>query len=84
MASPTTVYITPKQRKELFGRARRHGTSFSEELRSAVDFYLGLPAEADPKALAELAREANHSLDRSLARLDDTLAFLAERRNGKP
>ena len=87
MASPTTIYITPGQRKKLFSRARKRGTSFSEELRSAVDFYLGLPEDADPKALAELAHEANKALDRSLAQLDETLAFLSahrvQPRNGK-
>jgi hypothetical protein len=83
VASPTTIYITPNQRKRLFSRARRRGTSFSEELRSAVDFYLGLPPGTDPKALAQLAYEANKALDRSLAQLDGTLALLARRRNGK-
>ena len=38
MATPTTVYISPQQRKRLFARARKRKTSFSEELRSAVDF----------------------------------------------
>jgi hypothetical protein len=79
MASPTTIYITPNQRKKLFSRARKRGTSFSEELRSAVDFYLGLPPHVDPKALAGLAHEANKALDRSLAQLDETLAFLSAR-----
>lgn len=80
MPSPTTIYITPNQRKKLFSRARKHGTSFSEELRSAVDFYLGLPEDFDPQMLAGLAREANKALDRSLAQLDETLAFLAAHR----
>jgi hypothetical protein len=87
MASPTTIYMTPAQRKKLFSRARKHGTSFSEELRSAVDFYLGLPENVDPQVLAGLAHEANKALDRSLAQLDETLAFLAANRasrgNGK-
>jgi len=47
MASPTTVYFNPRQRKALFARARKRGTSFSEELRSAVDLYLDLPADFD-------------------------------------
>ncbi len=83
MVSPTTIYIRPDQRKKLFSRARKRGTSFSEELRSAVDFYLGLPPDLDPKALAGLAREANQALDRSLAQLDETLAFLAKHRNSQ-
>lgn len=77
MATPTTIYLTPQQRKRLFTRARKRKTSFSEELRAAVDLYLDLPPELDRKALASLVREANASLDRSIAKLDETLDFLA-------
>jgi len=70
MASPTTIYITPRQRKGLFARARKRKTSFSDELRSAVDFYLDQPDDFDPKELELLAREAKASAERSVARLD--------------
>ena len=42
MVTPTTVYITPQQRKRLFQRARLRKTSFSDELRTALDLYLDL------------------------------------------
>lgn len=83
MATPTTVYIRPKQRKQLFQRARRRNTSFSEELRAAVDFYLDLPLDFDERAFAALVREANASMDRSIAKLDETLAFLEKFREAK-
>jgi regulator of sirC expression with transglutaminase-like and TPR domain len=83
MATPTTVYINPNQRKRLFQRARRRKTSFSEELRAALDFYLDLPPDFDEKALAALVREANASMDRSIAKLDETLTFLEKFREGK-
>ena len=74
MATPTTVYINPQQRKRLFQRARRRKSSFSEELREASDLYLDLPPEFDKESLAVLAKEANASLNRSIARLDDAIA----------
>jgi hypothetical protein len=84
MATPTTIYISPKQRQELFRRARRRGTSFSEELRSAVDLYLEMPEGADLESLAGLAQEVNRSLDRSIARLDETLALLRKGGQERP
>ena len=74
MATATTVYINPRQRKGLFARARRRKSSFSEELREAIDLYLDLPPEFDKDSLAALAKEANASLDRSIVRLDEAVA----------
>ena len=74
MATATTVYITPQQRKGLLRKARKRNTSFSEELRSAVDLYLDLPADFDEEAFAVLLQEANASMDRSIARMDDAIA----------
>ena len=83
MATPTTVYITPRQRKRLFQRARRRKTSFSDELRTALDLYLDLPPDFDAEAFAALVREANASMDRSIAKLDETLTFLAKFQEAK-
>jgi hypothetical protein len=83
MATPTTVYISPRQRKRLFQRARRRKTSFSDELRTALDLYLDLPADFDAEAFAALVQEANASMDRSIARLDETLSFLEKFREAK-
>jgi hypothetical protein len=74
MATPTTVYINPQQRKRLFQRARRRNSSFSEELREAIDLYLDFPADFDKESLAALAKEANASLNRSIAKLDGAIA----------
>ncbi|MGD1103916.1 MAG: hypothetical protein ABSA59_17845 [Terriglobia bacterium] len=70
MATPTTVYLNPQQRKRLFQRARRRKSSFSEELREAIDLYLDFPPDIDRESLAALAKEANASLNRSIAKLD--------------
>ncbi len=72
--TPTTVYLTPKQRKGLFQKARRRKTSFSEELRAAADLYLQLPPEVGLNDLEALAKEASASLDRSNAKLDEAAA----------
>lgn len=77
MATPTAIYLTPQQRKKLFSRARKRKTSFSEELQTAVDLYPDLPPGLDKKNLGPLVSEANASLDRSIAKLDETLNFLA-------
>ncbi len=81
-ATATTVYLTPKQRKGLFARARKHKSTFSDELRAALDMYLDLPDGFDEKELGLLVKEANASLDRSIRRLDETIALLRKRRNG--
>ena len=70
MATPTTVYINPQQRKRLFQRARRRKSSFSQELREAIDLYLDFPPDIDRESLAALAKEADASLHRSIAMLD--------------
>lgn len=76
MASPTTIYLFPKHKKRLFQRARKRNTTFSDEVRSAVELYLEFPPEFDKKELARLAQEANASMDRSIARLDKTIVRL--------
>ncbi len=74
MPSPTTVYLAPRQKKRLFARAKKRGTSFSGELRAAVELYLEFPPDEDLRDLEAVAREANASLDRSNAKLDEAIA----------
>ena len=78
MATPTTVYITPKQRKALFARARKRNTSFSDELRSAVDLYLDLPADFDEKSFGAFIKEAKASMHRSIGKLDESIDRLRQ------
>lgn len=75
MATPTTVYLTSKQRTGLLRRAKRRKTSFSEELRTALDLYLELPPDVDLAEFDALVKEANASMDRSIARMDEAIAF---------
>jgi hypothetical protein len=51
------------------------GTSFSEEVGEAVDFYLEMPADTREE-LKALAVEANCAADRIIHRLDGTIAHV--------
>jgi len=70
---PALVHLHPRQKARLTARARRRGNSFSQEVREALDFYLDTPPQ-QIEELGTLAREANHSADRMLERLDDAIA----------
>jgi hypothetical protein len=72
--STTTVCLTSKQRRTLFSRARKQGTTLSEEVRKALDLYLDFPLDFDRESLTALAEEANASLSRSIARLHRAIA----------
>ena len=73
MVSAMKVHLTDKQRKALFSRARRHGASLSAEVRKAIDLYLDFAPEIDKESIVALAKEANASLNRSIARLDEAI-----------
>jgi hypothetical protein len=69
------IHLDPKQKARLARRAKLRGRSFSQEVRNAVDLYLEIPVESEEE-LAALAREAKESADRSIARLDETIAYV--------
>jgi hypothetical protein len=69
------IHFDPKQKARLARRAKKRGRSFSQEVRNAVDLYLDLPVESEEE-LSALAREANESAARSIARLDETIAYI--------
>jgi hypothetical protein len=69
------IQLDAKQKQRLARRAKKHGRSLSQELSSAVDLYLSVPVESEAE-LSALAREATASADRSIARLDETIAYL--------
>jgi hypothetical protein len=74
MAPATSIYLTAKQRNALLSRTRKRRTSLSEEVREALGLYLDLSPEFDKESLAALGKEANASLNRSIARLDEAIA----------
>lgn len=69
------IHMDPKQKARLARRAKLRGRSFSQEVRNAVDLYLELPVQNE-EDLQALAREAKESAERSIARLDETIAYL--------
>jgi hypothetical protein len=69
------IHIDPKQKRQLVRRARLRGKSFSQEVRTAIGMYLALPVESEDE-LNLLARAANRSADRSIKKLDETIAYV--------
>jgi hypothetical protein len=84
MLKPALIHLDPTQKARLTKRARLRGSSFSREVRQALDLYLDLPPEG-MEELASLARAANRSADRTLAHLDDAIETVgtALRRAGR-
>jgi len=69
------IQLDPKQRQRLARRAKKYGKTQSQEVSSAVDLYLSVPYKTEAE-LSALARQAKASADRSVARLDETIAYL--------
>ena len=73
------IHLPPEQKKRLASRARRRGTSFSQEVRDAVDLYLDIPVESEPE-FAALAARARVATERMIQQLDDVLATVRRTR----
>lgn len=69
------IHIDPKQKARLTRRAKKRGRSFSQEVRTAIDLYLDFPVD-DEEELIALAREAKAAANRSIKRLDETIAYV--------
>jgi plasmid stability protein len=69
------IHLDPKQKQRLTRRAKQRGKSFSQEVRDALDLYLSLPIEHEEE-LGVLAKAANHSADRMIRNLDETIAYV--------
>lgn len=67
------IHMKPGQKRALTRRAKQRGTSFSKEVRDAVDLYLDFPVGYEGE-LKMLAREASRAADRMIKRLDATIA----------
>ena len=73
---PTRVHLNQRQKGQLVKRARISGKTVSEEVRSAIDFYLDLPIRKAIRTEEELAGffcVANRSADRIVRKLDETI-----------
>ena len=69
------IHFDDRQKRRLAERAKLRGKSFSQEVRDAVDLYLELPVENEDE-LRSLARAANDSAERSIRKLDETIAYV--------
>ena len=68
--SATTVYLNEEQRKKLFELAQVHQSSFSSEIRTAIDRYVEEGDVSEEEAQL-LVHQANESIDRMVEALDD-------------
>lgn len=66
----TQVYLDPRQKAALQRRARSRGTKMAEEVRNAVDAYLGGPGADEIMLLDAATLEARRHLDAMIADLD--------------
>jgi predicted transcriptional regulator len=70
--SATTIYLDEEQRRKLFKIAEARNSSFSSEIRTAIDRYI---EQAESPFSEEEARllvdQANDSIDRISEALDD-------------
>ena len=69
------IQLDRKQRQRLARRATKHGKSLSREVSSVLDLYLSMPYKMEAESSA-LARQAKASAERSIARFDETIAYL--------
>jgi flagellin-like hook-associated protein FlgL len=69
------IHFDQRQKRRLTKRACLPGTSFEQEVCNAVDFYLSLPVATEAE-LTLLAKLANDSADRAIARLDEAIAHI--------
>lgn len=59
----TTIYLEPRQMKELKKRARENETTFSEEVRGAINSYLARTSEAfSEQEMDALMKQVNSSM----------------------
>ncbi len=70
--SATTIYLDQEKRKKLFELAQTHGSSFSSEVRTAIDRYVEEKESAISDKEAELlVHQANESIERMAKALDE-------------
>ena len=72
---PTRLRLNQRQKRRLTERARLTGRSVSEEIQNAIDLYSLLPFQSK-EALGAIFNLANHSADRTLRKLDETICYL--------
>jgi ribosomal protein S20 len=70
--SATTIYLDEGQRRKLFKLAETRNSSFSSEIRTAIDRYVEQAESHFSEEEAQLlVQQANESIDRMAKALDD-------------
>jgi len=79
MASATTIYLDEEQRKKLFKLAEERNSSFSSEIRTAIDRYIEEKESSFSEEEAQLlVHQASESIDRMAKALDDAHKTVAQ------
>jgi len=74
----TTIYLNDEQRRKLFKLAEQRNSSFSTEIRMAIDRYVEEKESAFSEHEAQLlVDQANESIDRIAKSLDEAHATVA-------
>jgi predicted transcriptional regulator len=74
----TTIYLNDEQRRKLFKLAEARNSSFSTEIRMAIDRYVEQKESAFSEDEAQLlVNQANESIDRIAKALDEAHATVA-------
>ena len=77
--SATTIYLDEKQRKKLFKLAEARNSSFSSEIRTAIDRYVGQTELAFSEDEAQLlVHQTNERIDRMAKVLDEAHKTVAQ------
>ena len=67
-----TIYIEPRQKKQLRKRAKEEDSNFSQQVRNAIDQYLSTPGNAySEEELKLLLEQADQSVRKIMETLDE-------------
>ena len=70
-----TIYIEPRQRRELRKRAREEESNFSQQVRNAIDQYLANPGSSySEEDLEVVFKQTDKSVKNIIRMLDETSA----------
>ncbi len=72
-----TIYIEPRQKRELRKRARAEESNFSQQVRNAIDQYLANPGSSySEEDLEVVFKQTGKSVKHIIRMLDETSAVL--------
>jgi ribosome recycling factor len=76
----TTIYLDPSQKRFFKKLAKEQGTTFSNALRGALDYFSKHKEEGayNEEELRFLSEEANRSIERMIKKMDEAHNFVTK------